>query len=469
MKIRNTLGGTKEEFTPLIAGKVGMYNCGPTVYDYAHIGNLRSFILADLLRRAFEWNGFEVNQVMNITDIGLLTHNDAGEDKMVLALKREKKPLTLEAMKELGNFYTERFLENLQELNVETPKHIVKASEHIAEQISLIQKLEEKGFTYKTSDGVYFDTSKFPTYGKLGNIDIEGLKEGARIQASNEKKNITDFALWKFSATGGSAFGGNDFGFESSFGKGFPGWHIECSAMSMKYLGESFDVHTGGIDLIPTHHNNEIAQSESVTGKPFVHYWLHNAFVNVESGKMSKSEGNFITLNTLKEKGIHPLAYRYWLLTANYSTPVNFTWESVLGAQKAFEGILGAMPDEETGEISPSYLKEFEKHVNNDLDTPQLISLLHKLIGDKNIGDDDKSVTIEEFDRVLGLNIARLSRKIKDVPEDILSLAEKRTALRAENKWQEADEIRKEIESKGFLLRDETGGTVITRKLTPQM
>lgn len=285
--LTNTLTKQKELFVPLNEKNVGMYNCGPTVYDYAHIGNLRAYVFADILRRTLEYAGYTVNQVMNITDIGHLSSDaDDGEDKMTRGLKREGKPLTLEAMKELADFYAEAFKKDLSWLNIEMPHHMPKASEHIAEDIALIQKLEARGFLYTTSDGVYFNTEKDPHYGKLGGLsDINEAQ--ARIHAQSEKKSPRDFAVWKK----------NDvLGYESPWGKGFPGWHMECSAMSMKYLGETFDIHTGGIDHIPVHHNNEIAQSENATGKPYVRTWLHNAFVTVPSGKMAKSEGTGLTL-----------------------------------------------------------------------------------------------------------------------------------------------------------------------------
>lgn len=457
MKFSNTLTKKKEDFKPITPGKVGMYNCGPTVYDYAHIGNLRSFVLADLIRRTLEWQGFKVTQVMNVTDIGLLTNNDTGEDKMVIALKRENKPLTLDAMKELGEFYTERFLENIKELNILKPHHVVKASDHIKEQIILIEKLNKKKFTYKTSDGIYFDTSKYTDYGKLGNINLQGLKEGARIESNLEKKNLTDFALWKFN---------ENFGFEGPWGKGFPGWHIECSAMSMKYLGESFDIHTGGIDLIPTHHNNEIAQSECATGKPFVRYWLHNAFVNAGKEKMSKSEGNFITLQTIKEKGFNPISYRYLLLGAHYKTPIEFSWDAIQASQTAFENIVYNLADtKDEGKADKNYLKRFDELLSDDLNTPQTLALLHQILGDKNIEPGNRKATLFEFDKVLGLELESLSEKIKTIPENIKKLGEKRDVARQEKKWQEADNIRKEIEGDGFIVKDLQDKTVIQRKL----
>ena len=286
LQLYNTLSRKKEEFVPLKEGKVRMYSCGPTVYNYAHIGNLRSYVFADVLRKTLEYSGLEVKQVMNLTDIGHLTSDaDSGEDKMTKGLLREGKELTLKNMRELAEFYTEKFKEDLEKLNIEMPDGLYYASDYVKEDIELIQKLEEKGYTYKTSDGVYFDTSKMPDYGALwGGVRTQD-RDYARVAENSEKKNPEDFALWKFD---------EKIGFESVWGKGFPGWHIECSAMSIKFLGEQFDIHTGGIDLIPTHHTNEIAQSESATGKkPFVKYWMHSEFVDTGSEKMSKSKNNF--------------------------------------------------------------------------------------------------------------------------------------------------------------------------------
>lgn len=290
----DTLKKEKREFSPIKEGEVSMYHCGPTVYDYLHIGNLRTFLLADFLRRVFEFNGYKVHQVMNITDIGHLTSDaDSGDDKMTKALIREGKELTLENMKQLALFYSDVFKNDLKNLNILTPNSLPMASDHIQEDIDLISLLTKKGFTYKTSDGLYFDTLKYPEYGKLGGISVIDEKElQSRLAQNSEKKDPRDFALWKFN---------NTLGYEAPWGKGFPGWHIECSAMSMKYLGESFDIHTGGIDHISVHHNNEIAQSESVTGKPLANYWLHGAFLTVKDSKMAKSSGEFITLKSLVE------------------------------------------------------------------------------------------------------------------------------------------------------------------------
>jgi cysteinyl-tRNA synthetase len=456
--LTNTLSGKKEEFKSINPHKVGMYNCGPTVYDFAHIGNLRSYIFADILRRALELNEYTVTQVINITDIGHLANDgDDGEDKMTRGLRREGKPLTLEAMKELSDFYTEKFKEDLKELNIELPTHLPKASEHIAEDIELLKKLEEKGFIYSTSDGVYFDTSKDEDYGKLGKSqtkDSEDEQE-SRIGLNREKRNPKDFAVWKF----------NDvLGYESPWGKGFPGWHIECSAMSMKYLGETFDIHTGGIDHIPVHHNNEIAQSESATGKPYVHVWLHNAFVNIEAGKMAKSGGNTLKLQTIKDKHISPLAYRYWLLGGRYNTPMNFSWEALQGAQNAFEKLRLRVLDlgVTVGEINNEYQEKFIDFINDDLDTPQALAFIWELLNNKNIPDSSKLATLLYFDKVLGLGLSDI--KNSEIPNSIYKLVQEREITRQEKNFAKSDELRKQIEELGYIVKDTELGPKISKK-----
>lgn len=393
LRFNNTLTGKTEEFHPITPGKVGMYHCGPTVYDYVHIGNLRSFLLADILRRTFEFLGFEVKQIMNITDVGIGGNNDEGEDKIIKGLKREGKEISMEAMKELSDFYTERFKEDILKLNIKTPDAFPKASEHINKQIEMIQELEAKGFTYKISDGLYFDTSKDPHYGKLGGL---GKETESRIENS-EKKHSRDFALWKFNS---------NLGFPSPWGQGFPGWHIECSAMAREYLGETLDIHTGGIDLAPIHHNNEIAQSENSCGCELAHYWLHNEFVNVSEGKMAKSEGTGITLQDLIKAGFDPLSYRYFLLMAHYRTPVIFSWEALTAADNAFKKLKKFMEKlDEGGVVDQAYLAEFRDRIENDLNTPQALAVLWTLVKDKDVPNNNKRATLLEFDRVLGLNL----------------------------------------------------------------
>lgn len=443
---------------PIKAGFVGMYNCGPTVYDYAHIGNLRAFVTADLLRRVFEFNNYKVNQVMNITDVGIGGDNDEGEDKMTKGLHREGKPISIEAMKELGNFYAEKFKEQLLLLNIKTPTKMPKASGHIAEDIELIKILEEKGFAYKTSSGIYFDTSKDPKYGKLGGINKNENEDVARIAKNTEKKNLRDFALWKFNAT---------LGFPSPWGQGFPGWHIECSAMSKKYLGEHFDIHTGGIDLAPIHHNNEIAQSENACNCDFVNFWIHNAFVNVESGKMAKSEGNSIQLQTLIDKNISPLAYRYWLLGAVYRTPVTFSWEALEGANTAFGKLSKniASLDDDAGAVNKNYLEKFTEAVNNDLNTPQGLALLWDLLKDDEVSPADKKATALEFDKVLGLSLQSFSdqKSQQQIPRNILDLVNLREDARKNKDWKRSDELRDEISKLGYQIKDTDQGPVVTK------
>ncbi|MDD4988943.1 MAG: cysteine--tRNA ligase [Candidatus Pacebacteria bacterium] len=461
LTLSNTLSGKKEEFIPIKKGQVGMYNCGPTVYNYPHIGNLRAFLLADILRRTLEWNGYKVKQILNITDVGHLTDDASnGEDKMEKAARLGGK-----TAKEISEFYTQAFFDDLKKMNIETEgTTFPRATAHIQEQIDLIKTLEKKGYTYKTSDGIYFDTSKFPDYGKLGNINLKGLEEGARVEKNTEKKNLTDFALWKFSKPEEK----RQQEWESPWGVGFPGWHIECSAMSMKYLGETFDIHTGGIDHIPVHHNNEIAQSTCATGKPYAHYWLHNAHVNISGGeKMAKSAGNFIRLQTLIDAKIHPLSYRYYLLGAHYSTPMAFTMEAVEGAQSTLENIVREVKNlgEKVGKSIPDFMEKFEVSINNDLGTAEALALLHSLLVNKDVKSEDKLATIKEFDKVLGLNLIELAKEMGTIPKEIWALNEKREVARKEKDWKKSDELRAEIEKLGYKVLDGTNKSVIERSL----
>lgn len=447
--LQNTLTGNKEEFKPIKEGFVSMYNCGPTVYDYAHIGNLRAYVFADTLRRMFEYNGYKINQVINVTDIGhLSSDSDDGEDKMTKALKREGKPLTLTAMREVADFYFDKYKDDLKSLNIESPEHFPFASDHIKEDIELVSKLEQGGFTYKTSDGIYFDIKKFPEYGKLGNIKISSETE-SRIGVNPEKRNSQDFAVWKFNS---------ELGYDAPFGKGFPGWHIECSAMSVKYLGPEFDIHTGGIDHIPVHHNNEIAQSVCA-GDPYAHYWMHNAHLNIatENGedKMAKSGGNFITLNTLREKKIDPLALRYVFLGARYSSPLTFSWETLEGAQTALNRIrqkVSKLPD--GGVVAET---DFLKFINDDLDTPKALALISEVLNSESISDADKKETILTMDYVLGLELGRVTNIV--IPDEVLKLMQERDVARAEKDFAKSDELRNQIEKLGFKVKDTESGT----------
>jgi len=462
MRLYNTLTLKVDEFKSLKKGHVGMYHCGPTVYDYAHIGNLRSYVFADTLRRGFEYLGFEVTQVINITDVGhLVSDQDSGHDKVEERARKEQKSAT-----EIANFYSDAFFEDLRKLNINrTGTLFPRATDHIKEQIQLISILEKKGFAYKISDGIYFNTSKFKNYGKLGNINLQNLEEGARIGVNPEKKNSTDFALWKFSHTHEK----RQQEWPSPWGTGFPGWHIECSAMSMKYLGETFDIHTGGIDHIPVHHNNEIAQSETVTGKPYARYWLHNAFVNVSGEKMAKSQDNFIRLKTLEEEKIHPLSYRYWLLTAHYTSPIIFSLEAVHAAQNALESIVRKISaGTESGFANDNLTttqNELVQMIENDFDTPSCIALLHAC-ANKIATQKMSTEIINDFDLILGLKLRDLVHYMMDIPENIKNLSKNREIFRQQNNWAKSDEIRKNLTNEGFHVEDSPNGPKIYRSLT---
>lgn len=459
--LHNTLTGKKELFTPISKPffgrpKVGMYHCGPTVYNYPHIGNLRAYVFADTLKRLMKASGYKVDQVINITDVGhIVSDADTGEDKMEKARVREGK-----SAKDIASFYTKIFFENLKDLNIDTEKtHFPKATEYIPEQIAIVKTLEKKGFTYKTSAGIYFDTSRFPRYGKLGNIDIQGIREGERIGADAEKKNPTDFALWKFSPSDQK----REQEWPSPWGVGFPGWHIECSAMSEALLGKTFDIHTGGIDHIPVHHNNELAQSESAHGTEFVRYWLHNAFITIDSSKMGKSEGNFLTLASVKEKNIHPLAYRYFLLGARYSTPLNFTWEALEASETAYKRMNSAvheLPD--GGKPHTESVQKALSFVADDLDTPKALALIWDILKDSQITPADKKATILKIDALLGL-ITEEKKETVSLPPEVQALAEERKQARLKKDWKKSDELRSAINAQGFEIKDTPTGYTLTR------
>jgi cysteinyl-tRNA synthetase len=427
-----------------------------------------------------KYNGYGINHIMNVTDIGHLTGDadDTGEDKMVKALKREGKEMTLENMRSIANFYFEKFKEDLGKLNIELPDKFPFASDHIKESVEMIQTLIDKGFAYIISDGIYFDTAKDSSYGKLGGISNDTKEDNShgRIEQNTEKKNYKDFALWKFSSEGG-------LGFEASFacpplaepagdgrrGKGFPGWHIECSAMSLKYLGVPFDIHTGGIDHIPVHHNNEIAQTECATGKIMANFWMHNAHVTIGEDKMAKSGENSITLSKLGEKGIHSLAYRYWLLTSRYSTRVDYSIEAIKASQTAYEKLHAHFNGLKTedDEIAPNanYKNKFNEIINDDLDTPKALALVWELVKDTQISDAEKKSTLLDFDQVLGLMLGSVIREDVVVPEEVEKLLEDRIKARNEKNWQEADRIRDQIKSLGFEVKDNGNEQLLTKSI----
>jgi len=443
LKLYNTLTRKKEEFKPIEKGKAGIYSCGPTVYWYQHIGNLRTYIFSDVLKRVLVYDGFKVRQVMNVTDVGHLTSDaDSGEDKIEKAAAKEGK-----RAEDIANFYWKVFRGDFKKLNISEPEVWCKATEHIKEQIALIKKLEEKEYTYKTKDGIYFDTSKFKEYGKLAKLKIENLEAGKRVEMK-EKRNPTDFALWKFSDEAGK----RQQEWESPWGIGFPGWHVECSAMSMKYLGESFDIHTGGEDHIPVHHTNEIAQSEAATGKQFVKYWLHGTFLTFKGEKVSKSKGGLFTISELEEKGFRPLHYRYLCLNSHYRTQMDFSLENLENAKNAYERLKNITAElEKDNKTNKEYLKEFQSTIDNDLDMPKALQVLWKLVRDEKA--EGKLKTIEEMDKVFGLDLV-----IEEVPSEILKLAEERAKAKKEKNWKKADEIREEVKKKGWEIADTTKG-----------
>jgi len=456
MQLFNSLSRKKEEFKPINPPNVGLYTCGPTVYNYAHIGNLRAYVFADILKRTLAYSGYKINHIMNITDVGHLTSDaDSGEDKMTKGLLREGKTLTLKNMRELAEFYTEKFKEDMHILNIEMPDGIYFASDYIKEDIELIKKLEEKGYAYKISNGIYFNTSKMLDYGVLWGGKRKWSEEGTRIIENSEKKNLEDFVLWKFD---------NNIGFESPFGQGFPGWHIECSAMSMKFLGEQFDVHTGGIDHISIHHTNEIAQSECATNKkPFVKFWLHNEFVDMGDKKMAKSEKNFLKLSDIKEKGINPLAYRLWLLMASYHTKMNFSWEALDGAENALKKLYREYEDlgDEVGQTNKTYTEKFKEYLDDDLDTPKALALVWELLKDKSLSGTDKKATLLDFDKVLGLRLNKI--KPLKISEEVIALEKERKIAREQKDFAKSDELRKKINALGFEVKDTSEGQKISR------
>lgn len=452
LRLYNTLTKKKEEFKSIKDKQVGMYCCGPTVYNYAHIGNLRSYVFEDILRRTLEYNGYKVKHVVNITDVGHLTSDqDEGEDKLEKGAKREGKSVW-----EIAEFYTKKFKEDIKKLNIEEPTKWPKATKHIKEQINLAKILEKKGFTYETDDGIYFDTSKLKDYGKLANLNIKGLQAGKRIDVK-EKKNKTDFALWKFSPKDEK----RAMEWKSPWGVGFPGWHLECSAMSMKYLGEQFDIHCGGIDHIPIHHTNEIAQSEAATGKkPWVKYWLHNEFLVLDKEKMAKSGKGFITLSKIEEKGYNLLAYRYFLLTAHYKQQLTFSWKGLDAAQSSFNKLKRKILDYKNSKDSSGDVKKYEDKflgaINDDLNTPKALAVVWELIKDKKIGDKLKYKTLLKFDKVLGFDLKNL--KENKLTKEQKELIKKREDARKNKNWKTSDEIRDELKKQGITLFDTPDG-----------
>ncbi len=458
--LHNSLSKNKEEFNPINNGEVKMYSCGPTVYNYPHIGNYRAYIFADILKRVLIYNGYNVHHIMNITDV---------DDKTIRDSQKENKTL-----KEFTEFYTQEFYKDLSFLNILPPTKFTKATDYVAEMVDIIQKLEEKGIAYKSPDGsVYYNIKKFPNYGKLSHLDLSEQKENAsgRINTDEyEKDNVQDFALWKaWDKNDGDVFWdpAKLAGANTNLGKGRPGWHIECSAMSIANLGESLDIHTGGVDLIFPHHENEIAQSEGATGKQFVKYWMHNEWVLVDNKKMSKSFNNFYTLENLREKGIDPVSYRFWLLMANYRTRVNFIWEALEASQVALKRLQNLYLElgDAVGEINQEYQNKFTEFINDDLNTPRALSLLWDLIKDEKVSNPDKKATILDFDKVFGLGFEQKEQTAKQeiIPEEIQKLVQEREEARKNKDFKKSDELREKINSLGYEIKDTESGQKISK------
>ncbi len=449
LRLYDTYTRSLRDFAPLNPPEVGLYCCGPTVYDHAHIGNLRTYIFEDILRRALEANGYRVKHVVNITDVGHLASDaDTGEDKMEVGMRRSGRPAW-----DIAEMFTQAFKDDLRRLNVTEPTMWCKATDHIAEQIEAIRRIEAKGFTYRTPDGIYFDTSRLSDYGALARLDIDGLQAGARID-TGEKRHATDFALWKFSPSDHK----RQMEWDSPWGVGFPGWHIECSAMSSKYLGPYFDLHCGGEDHIPVHHTNEIAQTQVIHGTRLANFWLHGYFLQVDETRMSKSSGEFLRLQTLIDQGYDPLAYRFFCLSGHYRARLNFTWEALGAAATALNRLRAAAFEwGEPGRPDAAFVARFMDQVNDDLSMPRAVALTWELAKSDRPAATKKA-TLLEFDCVLGLRLAEWQPEEGRVPEEILGLVQQRQAARADKRWREADALRAEVVAAGYDIEDTPSG-----------
>ena len=459
----NSLTRKKEEFTPIKPGKVGLYTCGPTVYNYAHIGNLRTYIFEDILKRVLKYNGYVVKHVMNITDVGHLTGDrDMGEDKMEKGAAREGKSAW-----DIADFYARAFKRDITELNILEPDIWVKATDTISEQIDLVKTLEEKGFTYRTTDGIYFDTSKFKDYTKLSHQNLEALQEGARVERNPEKLNPTDFALWKFSLPNSS----RQMEWDSPWGVGFPGWHLECSAMSMKFLNDQQDIHCGGSDHIDVHHTNEIAQSEAATGKPFFNFWMHGAFLIIQGGKkMAKSEGNFLTLeNAFLKNDINPLVYRFAAFLTHYRKPMEYSDDGIEAARNGLLHLQNQVRQVSAGDtrsaddsIHLGFKTKFMEAINDDLNMPRAMAVIQEMLK-SNIHDTEKRATILDFDRVLGLKLDQLDKE-EALPAAVQKLVDARIKAREAKDFATSDQLRAEIEMLGYQVQDAKDGMKVAKK-----
>ncbi len=460
LKVWNTLTREKEDFVPINKedNVVSIYSCGPTVYNRAHIGNMRAYIFMDTLRKVLKYNGYKLNHVMNITDVGHLTSDaDEGEDKMEKSAKEKNM-----SVYEIAKIYTDAFFNDINKLNIESPEHIAKATEHIKQMENYVIEIMNNGYAYETSKGVYFDTSKLKSYGELSRIDLKNQKAGARIEVDPEKKNPLDFALWI------KAPKEHIMKWDSKFGKCYPGWHIECSAMSREYLGEVFDIHTGGVDHIPVHHENEIAQSKGATGKNPAHYWMHVEFLLIDNGKMSKSLGNVYLIDDIEEKGIEPLAYRYLCFTSHYRNKLNFTWEAIDSAQKSLQRLrnLTKTHKNENEDIEQEkinkYQSEFLEAINDDLNMPLAISIAWEVAKQERKSNKYYELLMR-FDKVLSLNLNEEPESNLIIPEEIIKLLDDRKKARENKDFELSDEIRDKIKEKGYAVKDTKNGQEVEK------
>ncbi len=455
----NTLTRTKEEFKPLEGNTVRIYSCGPTVYKDATIGNMKSYIFMDTLRRVLKYNGYDLKHAMNITDVGhLVSDADEGEDKMIKASKEEKKtPL------EIAKIYTDRFFEDFERLNIEKPEIICKATDHINDMIEFVQSLIDNGYAYETSTAIYFDVSKLDKYGILSGIDVRNQKAGARVEVDKEKRNPYDFALFI------KAPENHIMKWESPWGLAYPGWHIECSTMSNKYLGEVFDIHTGGIDLIPTHHENEIAQSKGKTGKIPAKFWMHCDYLLIDGGKMSKSLGNTYLVTDLMQKGYDPLSFKMMCYTAHYRNKLNFTWEGLASSQSALARLKEGYAKHKEGLDNiddtqvEEYRKKFHEAINDDMNMPIAMSIVWDVVKNPNKSKKLAELLLD-FDKVMGLKITEpIFKKEEEIPEEIAQIVEKRKQARANKDWATSDALRDELKEKGYNVKDSKDGMTIEK------
>ncbi len=461
LSIFNTLSRKKEEFTPINGNEVRMYSCGPTVYNFAHIGNLRTYIFMDILRRVLKFDGYTIKGVMNITDVGhLLSDADEGEDKMAKAAKEQKK-----TPEEIAAFYSEIFFKDIERLNIGLPEIIAKATDNIPEMIDYVVELQEKGFAYETSDGIYFDIAKFPRYGQLSRLNLEEQIAGARVEVNTEKHNPYDFAVWK------KAEPEHIMQWQSPWGMGYPGWHIECSAMGRKYLGAHFDIHTGGVDHIPIHHENEIAQNEALTCSKSVNYWVHGEFMLVNNGKMSKSLGNTYTVDNLIERGYSPLDFRYFCLNAQYRKKLNFTFEGMDSAKVSFARLKKALARHKTGTADlkdkcKAYYDEFVTAINDDLNIPLGLGILWNMM--KETPSKDIYELALTMDKVFGLDLHKCDEVVEEekaeIPDEVIALVNERAEAKKNKNYALADEIRAKVDALGYAIKDTKEGAEIIKK-----